>query len=111
MAHVSVHELSKAFRTRRRTVVDALKGVDVDVAEGAYMVFLGPSGSGKTTALRCIAGLESPDQGRIQSGDRILVDTDGGVDLPPEARGLAMVFQNYALWPHMSVAKNVAFGL
>jgi putative spermidine/putrescine transport system ATP-binding protein len=110
VTRVDLSGLSKSFRAGKQ-VIQALNDVSVDIADGEYMVFLGPSGSGKTTALRCLAGLERPDAGRITCGDRVLVDVEAGVFLPAETRGLAMVFQSYALWPHMTVARNVGFGL
>src|SRR5207245_1074146 len=70
---------------------------------------LGPSGCGKTTILRMIAGLVTPDRGRIQIGDKVVYD--GKREMPVEERGLGMVFQDYALWPHMTVARNIAFGM
>ena len=87
----------------------ALRGVSFSVAPGELFTLLGPSGSGKTTVLRCIAGLERPDDGTIVLGDRTL--HGGGVDLPAERRGIGMVFQNPALWPHMTAAETVAFPL
>ena len=88
-----------------------LAGVDVDVAAGTMCVVLGPSGSGKTTLLRLIAGLETADAGRIELGGRALTDVSGGVDLKPEKRRIGMVFQDWALFPHLTVAENVAYGL
>ena len=85
--------------------VHVLRDVSLDVAEGEFCVFVGPSGCGKSTLLRMVAGLED-----ISAGDLVI----NGVhmnDVPPAQRGVAMVFQSYALWPHMTVAKNVAFGL
>src|SRR5688500_10417462 len=82
-----------------------LEDVSLDVARGEFFAFLGPSGSGKTTLLRLVAGFGTPSQGRILIGAR---DVTG---LPPWSRNVGMVFQSYALWPHMSVARNVAFGL
>ena len=87
----------------------ALDGVDLAVPAGAFCVLLGPSGSGKTTLLRCTAGIERLTSGRIDLGGRLVAD--GPVHLPPERRGLSMVFQDYALWPHLSAARNVAFAL
>ncbi len=87
----------------------ALDGVSLDVAPGTFLVLLGPSGSGKTTLLRCLAGIERPSAGVIAIDDRVVVGPRGFV--APEKRGLAMVFQDYALWPHLTVAKNVAFPL
>ncbi len=78
---------------------------------GAFFTLLGPSGCGKTTTLRCIAGLETPDSGRIQLGARVFFDAARGVNVPLNLRGIGMVFQSYAIWPHMTVAENVAFPL
>jgi multiple sugar transport system ATP-binding protein len=83
----------------------AVDGVDLEVKEGEFMVFLGPSGCGKTTFLRMIAGLEKPTSGDIIIGDRVVND------LPPRARGIAMVFQGYGLYPHLKVRDNIAFPL
>src|SRR4051812_23708803 len=83
----------------------ALRSLDLDVPEGRFLVLLGPSGCGKTTALRILAGLESPTAGTVEIGDR---DVTG---LPPRARDVAMVFQSYALYPHMSVGENVGYPL
>ena len=85
--------------------VTAVTGIDLDVAEGSLVALLGPSGCGKTTTLRMIAGLESPTDGDI------LFDEESVLATPPEKRGIGMVFQRYVLFPHMSVAKNVSFGL
>jgi len=85
--------------------IQALDGASVAIEEGELFFLLGPSGCGKTTLLRCIAGLEKPDAGRIFFGDRDVTN------LPTHKRETAMVFQNYALWPHMSVGENIAFGL
>jgi ABC-type Fe3+/spermidine/putrescine transport system ATPase subunit len=83
--------------------------VSFSLEEGAFLALLGPSGSGKTTVLRMLAGLETPDGGRIEIGGRAIFDQ--GRSVPPEARDIGMVFQDYALWPHMTVGQNVAFGL
>jgi len=83
----------------------AVKGLDLEIKDKEFVVLLGPSGCGKTTTLRCIAGLESPDDGEIYIGDRLVNDLD------PKDRNIAMVFQNYALYPHMTVYKNLAFPL
>ncbi len=85
--------------------------VSFTVAEGEHLTLLGPSGCGKTTTLRAIAGLERPQRGRIVIDGAPVFDRDAGIDLAPERRGLSMVFQSYAIWPHMSVADNVAFPL
>jgi molybdate transport system permease protein len=80
-------------------------------ADAAPMGLLGPSGSGKTMTLRAIAGLESPDRGRIVLNDRVLFDSEKRIDLPARQRRIGLLFQNYALFPHLSVAENIAFGL
>ena len=83
----------------------ALEEFELEVADGEFVVFVGPSGCGKTTALRMVAGLEEISEGEIRIGDRVVND------LEPQERDVAMVFQNYALYPHMSVRDNIAFGL
>jgi iron(III) transport system ATP-binding protein len=91
--------------------VFAVGGASFEVHDGELFTLLGPSGCGKTTTLRSIAGLESPDEGRISLGERVLFDAAGRVDVPANRRELGMVFQSYAIWPHMTVAKNVSFPL
>lgn len=100
MASVRIEGVEKSFG---RTQV--LKRVDLEVRDREFMVLLGPSGCGKTTLLRIVAGLEWPDRGRVFLGEREVTQ------LPPRARGLAMVFQNYAVFPHLTVFENIAFGL
>ncbi|MGZ0230466.1 MAG: ABC transporter ATP-binding protein [Acidimicrobiales bacterium] len=89
----------------------AVKGIDVTVAQGELVTLLGPSGCGKTTTLRCIAGLEMPDSGRIQIGDRTVFDPTQKIKLRANQRNSGMVFQSYAIWPHMTVYENVAYPL
>ncbi|HEX3348574.1 MAG TPA: ABC transporter ATP-binding protein [Acetobacteraceae bacterium] len=89
--------------------VVAVDGVSFDVAEGEFVALLGPSGCGKTTTLRCIAGLESASAGEIRIGNDVVARD--GRETPPERRGVNMVFQSYAVWPHMTVFDNVAYGL
>jgi sn-glycerol 3-phosphate transport system ATP-binding protein len=84
---------------------EAVRALDLDVADGEFVVLVGPSGCGKTTALRMIAGLEAITKGEVRIGDRVVND------VPPKERDIAMVFQNYALYPHMSVFDNMAYGL
>ncbi len=88
-----------------------LRDIDLALPRGQVLALLGPSGCGKTTLLRLVAGLLAPTAGRIEIAGRVVADAAGGGFVPPEARGLGMVFQDYALWPHMSVAGNVAFPL
>ncbi len=83
----------------------ALRGIDLDIKNGEFIVLLGPSGCGKTTTLRIIAGLEKPDEGRVLFGDKDVTF------LPPKDRNVSMVFQSYAVWPHMRVRENIAFPL
>lgn len=92
---------------------DALAVADLSlaIADGEFFSLVGPSGCGKTTTMRMIAGLEMPSAGRIAIDERPVFDSDRGVVLPPARRGVGMVFQSYALWPHMTVFENVAFGL
>lgn len=91
--------------------VHAVRGVTIKVAKGEFYTLLGPSGCGKTTTLRCLAGLENPSAGRIVVGDTAVHDTAAGVSVPTFRRDLAMVFQSYAIWPHLTVFENVAFPL
>src|SRR5262245_16109162 len=95
--------------TKRYGDVGAVQGLDLEVAPGELVALLGPSGCGKTTTLRLIAGFLDPDSGTIRVGDRIV--SEPGRSLPPERRNMSMIFQSYALWPHMTIAENVAYGL
>jgi len=90
---------------------DILKGVTVTLPAGKVSALLGPSGSGKTTLLRAVAGLETPHRGVIRIGETVLFDAARKINLPAEKRGLGLVFQSYALWPHRTVFDNVAYGL
>ncbi len=103
---ISIASLTKTYPGG---AAPALKAVSLDVAPGTFLVLLGPSGSGKTTLLRCLAGIERIDSGTIAIGSRTV--TDGRSHVPPEQRDLSMVFQDYALWPHLNVLDNVAFAL
>jgi iron(III) transport system ATP-binding protein len=103
---ISVFSLTKTYPG---AAVPALKSVSLDVAPGTFLVLLGPSGSGKTTLLRCLAGIERIDSGSLTIGSQVVAD--GRSHVPPEQRDLSMVFQDYALWPHMTALDNVAFAL
>jgi iron(III) transport system ATP-binding protein len=107
---VEVRSLHKHFGSGN-AVVRALDGIDLTVGSGEMVVLLGPSGCGKTTLLRSIAGLERPDDGEIYINGRCVYSAANKVFLPPEVRDLGMVFQSYALWPHMDVRTNVAYPL
>jgi iron(III) transport system ATP-binding protein len=97
--------------TKRFDKAAAIEGISFEVPDGKLLSVLGPSGSGKTTLLRCIAGIETPDSGVVKIGSRIVFDASNGTDVPPEDRGIGMVFQSNALWPHMTVRKNIAYPL
>ncbi len=105
-----VRDLKKAFRSKD-SEVQAVHGVSFVAAKGSFFTLLGPSGSGKTTILRCLGGLEIPDSGEICLGDNIFYSSERRVALMPEERGIGMVFQSYAIWPHLTVFNNVAFPL
>ena len=100
MGHISLKKVTKSFG-----VVDVIKPLDLEINDGEFVVFVGPSGCGKSTLLRLIAGLEDVTSGVIE------IDGRDATETPPAKRGLAMVFQSYALYPHMSVRKNIAFPL
>ena len=107
---IRVSELEKSFAGARGEV-RALRGVSFEVGRGELFTLLGPSGCGKTTTLRCIAGLEQPLAGEIVINDRAVFRAADGTFTPPERRRIGMVFQSYAIWPHMTVFQNVAYPL
>jgi len=107
---ISVRALEKSFAGARGEV-RALRGVSFEVGQGELFTLLGPSGCGKTTTLRCIAGLEQPWAGAILIDERAVFNAADGTFVPPERRRIGMVFQSYAIWPHMTVAENVAYPL
>ncbi len=109
---IRVENLRKTFESSEGTVT-ALNNINLHVPDGTVTTLLGPSGCGKTTLLRCIAGLETPDSGKISIGDSVVWQSDGTrtTSLSPDKRGIGMVFQTYAIWPHMSVFGNVAYPL
>ena len=106
-ATLDVSELRKQFSIGR----PAIAGVSFAVPAGEIVVLLGPSGCGKTTTLRCVAGLETPSSGSISIAGRIVSSPAQGISVPPRARDIGMVFQSYAVWPHMTVRQNVAYPL
>lgn len=106
-ASLDVRDLRKQFPTGR----PAIDGVSFTVPAGEIAVLLGPSGCGKTTTLRCVAGLEHPTAGAIRIGDRVVSSPSEGVLVPPRHRDIGMVFQSYAVWPHMTVRQNVIYPL
>jgi iron(III) transport system ATP-binding protein len=109
LANVSIRRLSKRFGGKTPTI--AIDKLDLEIEPGEFLVLLGPSGCGKTTTLRCIAGLETAEEGSIAFGDRTVFEADRRINVPPNKRGIGMVFQSYALWPHMTVRKNINYPL
>lgn len=107
---ITVEQAVRVFKTQDGEVA-ALDGVDLQVEKGEFFVLLGPSGSGKTTLLRCVAGLETPDAGEIHLGSRLVFSAKQRIVVPPEQRRIGMVFQSYAIWPHMTVFENIALPL
>ena len=106
MADIIIRNLTKKYGSET-----ALKNLSLEIESGEFMVLLGPSGCGKTTLLRCLAGLETPDQGEIIIGDKVVFSSEEKIMNSPGERKLGMVFQSYALWPHMTVRDNIKFGL
>src|SRR5215467_8988354 len=105
-AHIEVEDLTVRYGSAA-----AVAGVSFRVEPGEQLTLLGPSGCGKTTTLRAIAGLERPSGGLIRIGGVTVYSAADGINVPAEKRGLSMLFQSYAIWPHMSVFDNVAYGL
>jgi multiple sugar transport system ATP-binding protein len=100
MANITLHNIQKRFGQ-----TEVIHGVDIEIRDGEFVILVGPSGCGKSTLLRMIAGLESVSGGEVRIGDKVVND------MPPKARDIAMVFQSYALYPHMTVAENMGFSL
>ena len=107
---IQIENISKVFRTTEVETV-ALNHVNLEVKEGEFVAIMGPSGCGKTTTLRMIAGFERPTEGSIILGDTVVSSASEGLFMAPEKRDIGMVFQSYAVWPHMTVAENVAYPL
>lgn len=97
--------------TKRWGKFYAVDNLDLDIPDNSFITLLGPSGCGKTTTLRMIAGLETPTEGQITIGDKVVFDSAAGINIPPNKRKVGFLFQNYALWPNMTVYENIAFGL
>ncbi len=104
MAAIEIDQLTKRFGA-----LTALDDISLMVEHGLLVSLLGPSGCGKTTALRLVAGFLNPDEGAIRVGSRVL--SAPGTVVPPERRNMSMIFPSYALWPHMTIAENIAYGL
>src|SRR5690242_15934990 len=104
MANVSLVGLTKIFGD-----APAVEDFDLEIREGEFVSLLGPSGCGKTTTLRLIAGFLQPDRGEIKVGPDVI--SSASIMVPPERRSMSMIFQSYAVWPHMTVSQNVAYGL
>jgi iron(III) transport system ATP-binding protein len=107
MPTISLRNVEKSYGSGPR----AVSRLDLEIGDGEFMCLLGPSGCGKTTTLRMIAGLEHLSAGEVQVGDRVLDSLSAGIFVPPERRGMGLVFQSYALWPHLTIERNIDFGL
>lgn len=106
MSIIKLKNLTKTFGAEK-----AIDRINLTIDNGDFLTLLGPSGCGKTTTLRCLSGLEEPDGGEIYIDDTCIFSYEQGISTPPGSRHLGLVFQNYALWPHMTVNQNIAFGL
>ncbi len=107
---IRIEDLHVRYQTERGEVY-AVRGIDLDVKQGQFFTLLGPSGCGKTTTLRSVAGLEKPFRGEILVGDQLVLSCRRNLVVPPYKRDIGMVFQSYAIWPHLNVFENVAFPL
>jgi multiple sugar transport system ATP-binding protein len=107
---IGLNRLSKEFASARGSTL-AVREIDLDILEGEFFVLLGPSGCGKSTVLNLIAGLEKPSGGEIRFDEQVVASPEKGIFVPPGERNVAMVFQSYALYPHLSVFRNIAFPL
>ena len=106
---LKLDNLTKIYPARPGEYAGGIRNANIDLAPGTFFTLLGPSGCGKTTTLRCIAGLETPDEGTIRVGGEPLFDSAAGTSVPLHRRNIGMVFQSYAIWPHMTVFENVSF--
>lgn len=109
MSRVTISGLTKNFEGKPPSL--AVDDLDLEIEEGEFLALLGPSGCGKTTTLRCVAGLERAGAGRISIGSTTVFDAASRVNVPPDKRRIGMVFQSYALWPHMTVRRNIGYPL
>lgn len=107
---ITIEDLHVTFQSDGGDV-HAVNGISIHVTEGEFYTLLGPSGCGKSTTLRCLAGLEQPTSGRILLNGAVVYDSHQNISVPPHQRDIAMVFQSYAIWPHLTVFENVAFPL
>ena len=104
-------EIKLEHVTKRWGKFYAVEDLDLTIEDNAFVTLLGPSGCGKTTTLRMIAGLETPTSGKITIGEKVVFDSDMGINVPANKRKVGFLFQNYALWPNMTVYQNISFGL
>ncbi len=111
MKKISIQNIQKTFFTLKRGKVNALNGIDLEIEPGTFFVLLGPSGCGKSTLLNIIAGIEKPTEGEIWFGEKMVASASKRTFLTPRERDVAMVFQSYALYPHMTIFDNIAFPL
>lgn len=111
MSQIELKNVSKHFITKSLGKITAVNNFNLNIEKGECFSFLGPSGCGKTTTLRMIAGFEDLSEGSIKLGDKLVSSSDRKLYVPPEERGLGMVFQSFAVWPHMNIFENVAFPL
>jgi len=108
---LKLEDLTKVYPARPGEYAGGIRNAKIDLKAGTFFTLLGPSGCGKTTTLRCVAGLETPDTGTITVGDTPMFDSKAGINVSLHLRNIGMVFQSYAIWPHMTVFENVAFPL
>jgi len=111
LEEINMPEIKLEHITKRWGKFVGVKDMNLYIKDRGFITLLGPSGCGKTTTLRMIAGLETPTEGRITIGDTVVFDSVEGINVPPAKRNVGFLFQNYALWPHMTVYDNIAFGL
>jgi iron(III) transport system ATP-binding protein len=104
---IEITNVVKRYQRAGGKVITPVDGISLSVNREELVVLLGPSGCGKTTLLRCVAGLERPDEGEIVVEGKVVFSSKRNIFIPPDQRNLSMIFQSYALWPHMTVAKNV----